>query len=111
MLLDNARIKGSWGEESFESIGVFHNLFTSSQADCSCAFQKCMCAVRLMPSYRNEELKKSGYSSEVTTVFGQGVLNSGLLEMVVCTDEGFSRSTSTSCVLSCSDNMSKCSKT
>ena len=79
MLLDNARIKGFWGEESFESIRLFHNLFTASQADCSCAFQKHVCAVRLMPSYHNEELRKSDYSSEVTSVFGQKVLNSGLL--------------------------------
>ena len=78
-LLDNARIKGVGAEQSSESIGLFHSLFTSSQADCSCAFQKCTCAVRLMPCYHNDKLRKSGYSSEVTSVFGQKVLNSALL--------------------------------
>lgn len=58
VVLDNARIKGFGCEESFESIGLFHNLFTASQADCSCAFQKYKCAVRLMLSYHNEELRK-----------------------------------------------------
>jgi len=60
VLIDNARRKGFCGEESFESIALFCYLFNSSQADCSH-----VCAVRFAPRYYNEELKKSGYSSEV----------------------------------------------